>query len=275
MKSKFFWFGAILLAIIPVLAIDITLHSLQWQKDVRGQIITVTQNVYPLDRQQKAAALDRVFEINKTILTLVSIKGLAILICLVLGIYFLRRYHQTVKSKLWLTIAGCVCLLICSVVGKLFFPDLRHDNKVKYLTLAPNDYTLSNLYNKNFKGKVVYVDFWGTTCGSCLVEFRDYTPYLKDRYVMRDDMVYLYISIGNRYMWKQQIEEYNVKGYHVFVDDEQYAKLYRQSVNDAHAQIVMPRYLIIDKSGKIVIPDAPRPSGKSKLYVQIDKYLTN
>jgi ABC-type Fe3+ transport system permease subunit len=126
MKSRFFWFGAILLAIIPVLAIDITLHNLQWKKDVREQIINVTQNVYPLDRQQKAVALDRVFEINKTILTLVSIKGLAILICLVLGIYFLRRYHQAVKSKLWLTTAGCVCLMICSVIGKLFLPDLRH-----------------------------------------------------------------------------------------------------------------------------------------------------
>jgi thiol-disulfide isomerase/thioredoxin len=125
---------------------------------------------------------------------------------------------------------------------------------------------------KNFKGQVVYVDFWGTTCGPCVMEFRDFTKPLKDKYKQRHDISYLYIAQGNKYFWNEQIKKYNVEGTHLFVSPRQYESLYKQSTNENI--ILMPRYLILNKKGNIVERNAKQPSNKDSLFTQLDKYLT-
>jgi peroxiredoxin len=120
---------------------------------------------------------------------------------------------------------------------------------------------------------VVYVDFWGTSCGPCLVEFRNFIGPLKDRYRENKQVQFLYISSGSDYLWKRQIEKYGLEGYHLFLDDEQYSTLFRNAIGNDTASILIPRYMIIDQKGKIVVKNAKRPSDKDLLFAQIDKYL--
>ena len=271
-KSKYFWLAAIMVAIVPWLTIDVLQHYLDWQKEVREELIVVVQNLYSFDRQQKATILDKVFERNQTLMFLFYVKSFSILLLLVLGFYFFKRYWKQQQPKFWEPLLYTITLTVCFILAKIFIINKIHTNKnIKFLALDPGISSFQQLYGDNFRGKVVYVDFWGTTCGPCLQEFRDFTKPLKDKYRQRDDIEYLYISQGNEYLWQQQIRKYDVEGNHVFVKETQYEKLYREATKDS--TVVMPRYLIIDKKGHIVETSAKRPSDKDRLYLELDKYL--
>lgn len=271
-QSKNFWLGAILIAIVPLLAIDIMQHYLDWQKEVREELIVVVQNLYSFDRQQKAAILDKVLERNQTLMFLFYVKSASIILLLVSGFYFFKCYWKERKPKLLKPLFYTIILMACFTLSKIFIVNRINTNEnIKFLELDPGISSLQQLYNDNFRGEVVYVDFWGTTCGPCLQEFRDFTKPLKSRYKQRDDIEYLYISQGNEYLWQEQIRKYNIEGHHVFINETQYEKLYRQSTKDS--AILMPHYLIIDKRGSIAVRDAKRPSDKDSLYFELDKYL--
>jgi len=61
-RSRFFWAGAILLAIIPMLMVDLSEHYVAWQKEVREPIIEAVQNFENVSRAQKAVMLDTDFK---------------------------------------------------------------------------------------------------------------------------------------------------------------------------------------------------------------------
>ena len=271
-KSKHFWIAAIIIAFTPLLAIDITQHYVDWQKEVRGELINVVQN-YSFDREEKANVLERVFARNKTLTFLFYIKSFSILVLLLFSFYFFRQYYRNQKPTLFKPLLLTITLIACFIAVKVFlFNRVITNEKIKILTFRDEDSTFNKLYDANFKGKVVYVDFWGTTCGPCLNEFRNFTKPLKDKYRNRPDIDYLYIGQGNRYLWREQIKKYDVEGHHIFLNSSQYDKLYIQYAKDS--LVVMPRYMIIDKKGNVTEPNAKRPSEKDSLHSQLDKYLT-
>jgi thiol-disulfide isomerase/thioredoxin len=271
-KSRYFWLAAILIAVIPLLGIDITQHYLDWQKDVREELIVVVQNLYPFNKQQKTSILDKVFERNQTLMFLIYMKSFAILILLAFSFYFFRLYKQQQKPKLLKPLFYTLVIIAFFTLTKIFLINRINANKnIRFITMKAGTSSFKQLYIDNFRDKVVYVDFWGTTCGPCLQEFRDFTKSLKDRYAQRDDIKYLYVGQGNEYIWHEQIKKYNVTGDHIFMDEKDYEKLYQLSTNDS--LVLMPHYLIIDKKGNIVEPNAKRPSDGDSLYLQLDKYL--
>lgn len=272
-KSRYFWIASIMVAVIPLFSIDIAQHHLDWQKEVREELITVVQNVYSFDTQQKATILDKVFERNQTLTFLIYIKCFSILVMLALCFYFFRIYKLQQRPNFLKPFLYNITLISCFILIKIFLVNRVNTNgNIQILTLSPETSSFQTLYNENFKGKVVYVDFWGTTCGPCLQEFRDFTKPLKDKYKLRRDISYLYVAQGNEYLWHEQIKKYNVEGTHLFVNQNQYESLYKQSTNDSI--VLMPHYLIIDKKGNIVERNAKQPSDRDSLYAQLDKYLT-
>ena len=137
--------------------------------------------------------------------------------------------------------------MTCFVLIKvLLVNSINTNSDVHILSLNPDETTFEKLYADHFKGKVVYVDFWGTTCGPCLAEFSNFTQPLKDKFKDRNDIGYLYVAQGNEYIWHEQIKKYNVTGYHLFAGGQQYEQLYKESTNDS--MILMPHYLILDKT---------------------------
>lgn len=272
-KSTKFWFAIVLLALIPLLLIDIAEHYLSWQKEVREQLIDTVQNVYNYNKAQKAEILDNVFERNTTLGLLIAVKTLLSLVFLITGIYLLRLYAKSDKPGFFKpALMGVSLAAIFLAVKFVWVLTVNTAPGAKFLTIKEGD-SFEAIVQKNLPGKVVYADFWGTTCGSCLAEFGNFTHPLKAKYKTRPGIAYLYISRGNQYLWKQQIKKYNIDGYHIFLSDNEYDNLYRNALKNDTAFIFMPRYLITDKSGKVQVNNAKRPSDQGQLFAQIDKYL--
>lgn len=136
------------------------------------------------------------------------------------------------------------------------------------------DSTITSLEDavKPFKGKVVYIDVWATWCGPCLKEFQ-YLPTLKEK-AHNMDVVYLYISIDRpeeRKKWEKTIAYHQLKGYHLLVNEKLGKSLYTELGNERQI-LGIPCFVIIDKTGKIVIRHAAAPSEPEKVIEQLSTY---
>lgn len=130
--------------------------------------------------------------------------------------------------------------------------------------------TLDELMAK-FKGKTVFVDLWATWCGPCKAEF-EYGEEL-EKFLKSKNAEMLYISMDKaavEQQWKDMIKFYKLSGNHIRTNDALQKDLINKLWNGKGYAI--PRYLIL-KDGKLVVPNALRPSDKSKLYEQIEQYL--
>jgi thiol-disulfide isomerase/thioredoxin len=103
------------------------------------------------------------------------------------------------------------------------------------------------------KGKKVYVDVWATWCGPCRQEF-PYSIKLKEKLKNRADIVFLYVSVDeSKTAWENFLQTKEApQGLHIWQ--------YRPTILDDYLIAGIPRYMLIDENGKILMADAPRPS---------------
>lgn len=120
---------------------------------------------------------------------------------------------------------------------------------------------------KDFRGKVVYIDFWGSWCKACLLNI-PYSKTLKEKFKDKD-VVFLYLDFyDTSEKWKSAIEKYKIEGTHLKVekaDEEYFDRVFNISQG-------FPRYALIDKSGKLVTISAPQPQEQSA-YDLIKRHL--
>jgi thiol-disulfide isomerase/thioredoxin len=120
-----------------------------------------------------------------------------------------------------------------------------------------------NILNK-YKGKVIYVDLWASWCAPCL-ESIPYSKQLKEEY-RNSDVVFLNISIDENFeYWINAIKKHELEenGYLIV---NKHVSQFLKDIN----LIGIPRYLLYDKSGRIVADNAPGPHG-----AEIRKLLIN
>jgi len=128
--------------------------------------------------------------------------------------------------------------------------------------MPAHDFTLENSEGKkislsDFKGKVVYIDFWATWCKSCIEEM-PYSKKLKEKYTGNDSIVFMYVSIDNSdnvETWKSFIKKKGMTGVQLISREGQEEKIItRYDVR------FIPHFVLIDKKGNIANAMAPQPS---------------
>ena len=130
------------------------------------------------------------------------------------------------------------------------------------------DFSFTDLDGKSyrlsdFKGKVLYLDFWATWCGPCTKE-SPYFEALAKEYAGKD-IVFLAISTDeNRKAWEGYLKSHSK-------DLPQYHSKDEALKADWDLKYI-PRFVLIDKDFKLADAYAPRPSSESIREV-LDKLL--
>ena len=129
--------------------------------------------------------------------------------------------------------------------------------------LAGNTVSLAD-----FRGKVVYLDFWGTWCAPCLKELTGASPGLRQQFAGRD-VVFLYVSENDpEARWRQTLAaQHLADAGTVHLHDPEGTVAADYQVNS------YPTYWLIGRDGRILIKNAPRPSDGVKTVAAIEAAL--
>ncbi|PBQ33122.1 hypothetical protein CNR22_15485 [Sphingobacteriaceae bacterium] len=110
----------------------------------------------------------------------------------------------------------------------------------------------------DFKGKIIYLDFWASWCGPCVRELA-FSKKIKPEYEGKD-IVFLYISIDeDEKSWKNGITKNEIHGVNLI------APSFDNALCDSYNVKGIPSYFLIGRDGKIIDNNPPRPSEEEAL----------
>lgn len=119
----------------------------------------------------------------------------------------------------------------------------------------------------DFKGQVLYIDVWATWCGPCRKEI----PSLKELEASYHGKNVRFISIStdkDLQAWKDFLVREKMTGQQFHQADDP-----KDSMSQKYLVNSIPRFIVIDKSGRIVSADAPRPSSTTEVRKLLDGLL--
>nr|WP_321406576.1 histidine kinase [uncultured Carboxylicivirga sp.] len=133
----------------------------------------------------------------------------------------------------------------------------------KAKTVAPGepafDFELSDFNGKkvrlsDFKGKVLYIDFWSTSCGPCVGSIKRHGKKLEE--LFKDtDIVLLYVALQNDVESARKfMEEQGINGVQLIAGGNE-----ELLIRDKYYFDGIPHHYIIDREGNIVKRGAPEP----------------
>ena len=123
---------------------------------------------------------------------------------------------------------------------------------------------------KPYRGKLVYLDVWGTWCTPCKKQM-EYVPAIKQA-MKGKDVVFLYLANRSpEESWKNVIKEYGLAGEQA-VHYNLPTRL--QDMLEKYLQVnSYPTYMLIDREGNIVDRKPPRPSAENGLVDYLNEKL--
>ncbi len=109
-----------------------------------------------------------------------------------------------------------------------------------------------------YKGKAVYVDFWASWCVPCRQQI-PYSHRMEAKYHGKD-IVFVYLAVSDgKASWLKARADLDMKGAQHLLNEKE-----GEEARKEYGVLTIPHYLIIDKNGKVVDANAPRP-GEGKL----------
>lgn len=250
----------------------------------------------PTDEQGKQAFLETYKISLDSATTLVKQNGKAYIKWFLLKEYFSRKVAeqylaQAVFTQLHDKNLGQAEPMMHDM--KAYFPNSKYLPMLQQKTDALNRTLKENELNKQIqvfasytkvnsiydvintlKGKVVYLDIWGTWCPACKDDLND-VPKLKARFKDKD-VAFVYLDMDDDAKdaaWKKFIKVNALTGIHLRKNKEEIQKFWDELLPDKKKQSFYPTCFIFDKNGKLVEPATLRPPDEGALYSLIEKYL--
>lgn len=117
----------------------------------------------------------------------------------------------------------------------------------------------------DFKGKVVYIDFWASWCKPC----REETPFLEVLYEQyKNDPRVAFVSVAvadGQQAWLNALKKDKPTWLQLIDSDGKIQAAYNANL--------IPRFVIVNKKGEITNFNAPRPSHKDELIKLLEKEM--
>ena len=140
-----------------------------------------------------------------------------------------------------------------------FYKQKKQMDIVKPGASAP-DFNFKDINGKSIsmndlKGKYIYIDVWATWCAPCKREI----PYLQklENDFHNNQISFVSISVDqNKTAWENMVKSKGLKGIQLYAPPQQ-----AQTFKDQYLISGIPRFILLDKEGKIINANAPRPSG--------------
>ncbi|MCH7403203.1 redoxin family protein [Belliella kenyensis] len=129
-----------------------------------------------------------------------------------------------------------------------------------FVNIEGEEVNLSDL-----KGNLVYIDIWATWCGPCIAEHPHWDK-MKEEYKDKS-IAFLTVSIDDsKDPWEKMVKSKNMEGLQWFAENAWKSELAKHFMVNA-----IPRFILLDKEGKIIDPSADRPSGN--IRTKVDQHL--
>ncbi len=118
---------------------------------------------------------------------------------------------------------------------------------------------------EDFRGKLVYIDVWATWCGPCIRE-HPFMEKLQERFEGKD-VVFIAVSTDStQEPWKKMVAAKELGGVHLYAPGA-----WQSTIIQDYMIKGIPRFILIDREGKIIDANAERPSGS--IGDQLDELL--
>lgn len=124
---------------------------------------------------------------------------------------------------------------------KSLLNDTVKNSRINQTPDVPKEEVMASIISR-YQGKVVFVDFWATWCGSCLKTIREMKS-VKERFE-NQDVVFLYITTTSSPLsnWHKMVNE--ISGQHYYLSEMEWDYLM-----DTFGFDGIPAYLLFDKDG--------------------------
>ncbi len=136
----------------------------------------------------------------------------------------------------------CITTPSCSHAQKTEFSKKALEEQI--IAFDGNAIAFQDVLNQ-YKGKTLVIELWASWCGDCVKAM----PKIKELQNNNPEVSYVFISLDKTInKWKSGIERHQIKGDHYLANN---------GMNGSFAKAIdldwIPRYIIIDKTGKIIV----------------------
>jgi thiol-disulfide isomerase/thioredoxin len=139
---------------------------------------------------------------------------------------------------------------------------------------AAFDFTLHDKEGKmyrlaDFKGKMLFIDFWASWCAPCKAQI----PHIKEleKQYAGKDIVFASVSLDvNKSAWLKAVNDENLHGAVLYAEGA-----FKNPFPVHYGIQAIPRFMLIDANGKVISDNMPKPQDRKAVTAMIDADLYN